>query len=217
MEETPGTPATPNSSLFTPTSVKSAYIDRRSGVDKGEYTKMLKESTTLYIGNLSFYTTEEQIEELFSKCGEVKRIIMGLDRIQKTPCGFCFVIFYDRTSAESAVYFVSGSRLDDRVIRVDWDAGFKEGRQFGRGRSGGQIRDEFRADYDPGRGGFGKQADDRRRFFDGNPGCPQISMAYQIPHNPNQPRRQSFGTPNSNKRPRGEWDDTPRKRQRDEE
>jgi nuclear cap-binding protein subunit 2 len=48
-------------------------------------------STTLYVGNLSFYTTEEQIYELFSKAGDIKRIIMGLDRNQKTPCGFCFV------------------------------------------------------------------------------------------------------------------------------
>lgn len=48
-------------------------------------------SCTLYVGNLSFYTTEEQIFELFSKCGDVKRIIMGLDKFKKTPCGFCFV------------------------------------------------------------------------------------------------------------------------------
>lgn len=51
----------------------------------------LKSSSTLYVGNLSFYTTEEQIHELFSKCGDVKRIIMGLDKNKKTPCGFCFV------------------------------------------------------------------------------------------------------------------------------
>lgn len=36
-------------------------------------------------------TTEEQIYELFSRVGGVKRIIMGLDRNNKTPCGFCFV------------------------------------------------------------------------------------------------------------------------------
>lgn len=53
--------------------------------------KSLKISSTLYVGNLSFYTTEEQIQELFSKCGDVKRIVMGLDKIKKTPCGFCFV------------------------------------------------------------------------------------------------------------------------------
>ncbi len=56
-----------------------------------EQEKKLQDSATLYVGNLSFYTTEEQIHELFSKCGDLKRIIMGLDKIRKTPCGFCFV------------------------------------------------------------------------------------------------------------------------------
>lgn len=56
-----------------------------------EQEKLLKQSTTLYIGNLAFFTTEEQIHELFSKCGDIKRIIMGLDKYKKTPCGFCFV------------------------------------------------------------------------------------------------------------------------------
>ena len=37
------------------------------------------------------YTTEEQIHELFSRAGDLKRIIMGLDKIKKTPCGFCFI------------------------------------------------------------------------------------------------------------------------------
>ena len=52
---------------------------------------MLEKSTTLYVGNLSFYTKEEQIYELFMMCGDVKRVIMGLDRYNHTPCGFCFV------------------------------------------------------------------------------------------------------------------------------
>ena len=51
--------------------------------------------------------------------------------------------------------FINGTKLDDRVLRTDWDAGFEEGRQFGRGRNGGQVRDEYRQDYDPDRGGFG--------------------------------------------------------------
>ena len=41
-------------------------------------------------------------------------------------------------------------------MRTDWDAGFVEGRQFGRGKSGGQVRDEYRTDYDAGRGGYGQ-------------------------------------------------------------
>ena len=36
--------------------------------------------------------------------------------------------------------YVSGTRLDDRIVRTDWDAGFIEGRQFGRGKTGGQVR-----------------------------------------------------------------------------
>lgn len=118
--------------------------------------RMLKLTATLYIGNLSYYTTEEQIHELFSKCGDVKRIIMGLDKFRKTPCGFCFTEYYSREDAENAMRYINGTRLDDRLIRVDWDAGFIEGRQYGRGKSGGQVRDEYRTDYDSGRGGYGK-------------------------------------------------------------
>uniref|UniRef100_A0A8C8HAE4 Nuclear cap-binding protein subunit 2 n=1 Tax=Oncorhynchus tshawytscha TaxID=74940 RepID=A0A8C8HAE4_ONCTS len=121
-----------------------------------EQEKLLKQANTLYVGNLSFYTTEEQVYELFSKSGDVKRIIIGLDKVKKTACGFCFVEYYTRTDAENAMRFVNGTRLDDRIIRTDWDAGFKEGRQYGRGKSGGQVRDEYRQDYDPARGGYGK-------------------------------------------------------------
>lgn len=108
------------------------------------------------MGNLSFYTTEEQIFDLFSKVGEIRRIIMGLDRYKKTPCGFCFVEYYRRIDAEKSVNFISNTKLDERTIRVDYDIGFCDDRQYGRGRSGGQVRDEHRVDYDPGRGGFGK-------------------------------------------------------------
>ncbi len=58
--------------------------------------------------------------------------------------------------AENCIKYINGTRLDDRVVRADWDAGFVEGRQYGRGKTGGQVRDEYRTDYDPGRGGFGK-------------------------------------------------------------
>ncbi|XP_044526840.1 nuclear cap-binding protein subunit 2-like isoform X2 [Gracilinanus agilis] len=61
-----------------------------------------------------------------------------------------------KSYAENAMRYINGTRLDDRIIRTDWDAGFKEGRQYGRGRSGGQVRDEYRKDYDAGRGGYGK-------------------------------------------------------------
>jgi nuclear cap-binding protein subunit 2 len=55
------------------------------------------------------------------------------------------------------VRFLSGTKLDERIIRTDIDPGFLDGRQFGRGRSGGQVRDEYRQEYDSGRGGWGVQ------------------------------------------------------------
>eukprot|EP00126_Sphaerothecum_destruens_P007025 Sdes_comp19651_c0_seq1m11454 len=79
---------------------------------------------------------------------------MGLDRVKKTPCGFCFVEYYQLQDAQDCVSFISGLRVDERVIRVDKDAGFVEGRQYGRGRSGGQVRDEYRSEPDSGRGGL---------------------------------------------------------------
>ena len=120
-----------------------------------EQEKRLLKSTTLYIGNLNFHSTEDQIYELFSYTGEVRRVIMGLNKVSKTPCGFCFVEYYWREDAEKAMRYINGTRLDDRIFRTDWDAGFVEGRQYGRGMSGGQVRDEYRQDFDLGRGGYG--------------------------------------------------------------
>ncbi len=78
--------------LYLPPVTHSAYKDHRDSRTHEEWLKCLENSCTLYVGNLSFYTTEEQIYELFSKVGEIKRIIMGLDRIKKTPCGNNFII-----------------------------------------------------------------------------------------------------------------------------
>lgn len=144
--------------------------DDDSGNDEGrqaspEPDDKLANSVTLYIGNLSFYTTEEQIHELFSKCGSIKRIIMGLDRFHKTPCGFCFVEYYTHQDALDCLKYVSNTKLDERIIRCDLDEGFAEGRQYGRGKSGGQVRDEYREEFDPGRGGYGKRVQDERDFY----------------------------------------------------
>ncbi|KAF2673283.1 RNA-binding domain-containing protein [Microthyrium microscopicum] len=139
--------------------------DERDGEERPptpEVEDKLRDATTLYVGNLhglisqSFYTTEEQIHELFSKCGEIKRLVMGLDRFQKTPCGFCFVEYYNHQDALDCMKYVGGTKLDERIIRTDLDEGFVEGRQYGRGKSGGQVRDEYREEYDPGRGGYGR-------------------------------------------------------------
>ncbi|RSL71133.1 Nuclear cap-binding protein subunit 2 [Fusarium duplospermum] len=131
--------------------------DGENGENAGEPpVDPLANATTLYVGNLSFYTTEEQVYELFSKCGEIKRLVMGLDRFSKTPCGFCFVEYYTHQDALDCLKYIGGTKLDERIIRTDLDPGFEEGRQYGRGKSGGQVRDEYREDFDEGRGGVGR-------------------------------------------------------------
>ena len=134
----------------------SDYRDRSFEGNDQDYHKAISRSTTLYIGNLSFYTTEEQLYEYFGTFGPVKRVIMGLDKIKKTSCGFAFVEYFLRSHAVDCKRLTNGLKLDDRFIRVDWDYGFCEGRQYGRGKSGGQVRDEYRAYFDAGRGGSGK-------------------------------------------------------------
>lgn len=153
----------------------SDYKDRSFEGNDQDYQQLIARSTTLYIGNLSFYTTEEQLYEYFGNFGPVKRVIMGLDAKNKTSCGFAFVEYFLRCHAVDCKRFTTGLKLDDRFIRVDWDYGFREGRQFGRGKSGGQVRDEYRSYYDPGRGGAAKialESDAKRskgsRYFEEN-------------------------------------------------
>jgi nuclear cap-binding protein subunit 2 len=138
-----------------PLDASSPYKDKFYPGSQAEYERDMHSSSTVYVGNLSFYTTEEQIFALFSMAGPVKRIIMGLDRNSKTPCGFCFVEYEQQEYALNSLKYISGTKLDERVIRVDLDPGFRDGRQFGRGKSGGQVRDDHRIDYDVGRGGWG--------------------------------------------------------------
>lgn len=56
---------------------------------------------------------------------------MGLDRFNKTPCGFCFVEYYTHQDALDCLKYVGGTKLDERIIRTDLDPGFEEGRQYG--------------------------------------------------------------------------------------
>lgn len=69
---------------------------------EADQDKKLLTSTTLYVGNLSFFTTEEQIHELFSRAGDVKRIIMGLDKVNKTPCK----VFINQFSTNENFFFL---------------------------------------------------------------------------------------------------------------
>lgn len=61
----------------------SSYRDQHFKGTRYDQEKQLKLTTTLYVGNMAFYTTEEQIHELFSRCGDIRRIVMGLDKFRK--------------------------------------------------------------------------------------------------------------------------------------
>ncbi|CAL9732965.1 nuclear cap-binding protein subunit 2 [Monosporozyma unispora] len=141
----------------------SHYLLRKAKKNPNGLEELRKsvDSATIYVGNLSFYTSEEQIYELFGKCGTIKRIIMGLDRFKFTPCGFCFVIYETPQEARNAIKYLGGTKLDDKVITIDMDPGFEDGRQFGRGKSGGQVSDEMRFEFDASRGGFGVPLEER--------------------------------------------------------
>jgi len=131
--------ATAPSLLCANSNEKKLYWDR-SHYDSPESQMMaLTKSSTLYIGNLAFSTRVTHLRALFSTIGPVSTVNMGLDRYKKTPCGFAFVEYERRDDALSAVLYLSGTKLDGRVIRVELDAGFKPGRQYGRGSSGGQV------------------------------------------------------------------------------
>jgi nuclear cap-binding protein subunit 2 len=80
-------------------------------------------ATTVYVGNLSFHTTEEQIYEVFRGCGELRRIVMGLDKHKHSPCGFCFVEFYTKEDAARATWWVQ--KVDERQVKVRQTTGGK--------------------------------------------------------------------------------------------
>merc|ERR1712187_794999 len=86
----------------------SEYKDLHFKGSKTDYESLLLTSRTLYIGNLSFYTSEEQIHELFCKVGYIEQIIIGLDINKKTPCGFCFVIYCNMDEVEYASKYLNG-------------------------------------------------------------------------------------------------------------
>ena len=57
----------------------------------------METSNTVYVGNLSFYSTEDSLYELFSRCGSIADIKIGINDVGH-PCGFCFVMYYNPNS-----------------------------------------------------------------------------------------------------------------------
>ncbi|KAM0688146.1 Nuclear cap-binding protein subunit 2 [Conglomerata obtusa] len=118
------------------------YVDKNFQGTEDEYFTKLKNSTTLYVGEVNETVNEERLWELFSIAGKIKRIIMGVNKFDNKQCGFCFIEFYDRKAASDAINLFNNFRLDNRCLRCSFDYGFSDGREKGRGKKGGQIKDD---------------------------------------------------------------------------
>lgn len=168
-------PHTASSLLFANAQEKKLYWDRSHYDSPEAQERALARSSTVYLGNLTFSTRSHDVLAMFEPVGRVKDVRLGLQRFDRTPCGFAFVEFKERSAALDAVRCVSGRKLLGRRIRVELDAGFKPGRQYGRGVSGNQVRDDRRGAVDPDRrgGARGRKRSrddgggDRRRDGDG--------------------------------------------------
>jgi cold-inducible RNA-binding protein len=91
----------------------------------------------LYVGNLPFSTTEEELKGLFEQHGPVDRVNVITDRETGRPRGFAFVEMQDEGGAESAMRALDGKDLDGRSLRVN-EAHDKRG--GGSGGGGGGYR-----------------------------------------------------------------------------
>src|ERR1700685_581871 len=76
-------------------------------------------STKLYVGNLSYNTTETQIQELFSEHGPVTSVDLIMDKFSGRPRGFGFVTMESKESAEAAIQALHGKNVDGRDLTVN--------------------------------------------------------------------------------------------------
>ena len=96
-------------------------------------------STRLYIGNLSYNTTENQLQDLFSQFGTVTEVDLIMDKFSGRPRGFGFVTMESKESAEAAVQAMNGKNLDGRDLTVN-EARPRDERPAPRGGGGGGGR-----------------------------------------------------------------------------
>ncbi|MBM3152599.1 MAG: RNA-binding protein [Chloroflexi bacterium] len=103
--------------------------------------------TKLYVGNLSYTTTEDDLRNLFSQAGTVTSVALIKDRDTGRSKGFAFVEMSAQVEAEKAIQMFNGQNLDNRALKVN-AARPKEERSFGGG-------------YGDRRGGYGSGSNRR--------------------------------------------------------
>ena len=112
----------------------------------------------LYVGNLSYSTTEDTLETLFQQAGSVVKCELMLDKFTSRSRGFAFVEMGTPEEAQKAVEMFNDQDLDGRNLRVNIARPREErpprrdGGGYGGGRGGG-------GGYGGGRGGGGRDRD----------------------------------------------------------
>jgi len=76
-------------------------------------------SNRLYVGNLSYSTSEEELRTLFSGAGNVRSVSVITDRDTGRSKGFAFVEMETDAEAQEAIRTLNGMTLQNRQIRVD--------------------------------------------------------------------------------------------------
>jgi cold-inducible RNA-binding protein len=107
-------------------------------------------ATRLYVGNLPFNTTENELQELFSQAGAVQEVTLMQDKFTGKSRGFAFVTMSSEQEAQNAISKFNGSTMEGRPLTVN-EARPREPRPSGGGRGhygggygrreGGQRRD----------------------------------------------------------------------------
>lgn len=100
-------------------------------------------SNKLFVGNLSFETSELELQDLFATCGPVTEVNIITDKFTQKPRGFAFVTMATPEGAQAAIQQLSGKSVNGRNLTVN-EARPREERPGGGGGFGGG-----------GRGGFG--------------------------------------------------------------
>ena len=106
----------------------------------------------IYVGNLSYRTTTDQLRDLFSQAGEVQDVFLPSDRETGRMRGFGFVEFADDAATQEAIRMFDGYTLDDRQLRVNE----AQEKPQGGGGGGGDRRGGDRRGGGGGRGGYGR-------------------------------------------------------------
>jgi cold-inducible RNA-binding protein len=75
--------------------------------------------TNIFVGNLSFRTTQEELLAAFSQFGNVERVNIVTDRDSGQSRGFAFVEMTERRDAENAIAQLNGSDLNGRTMNVN--------------------------------------------------------------------------------------------------